>query len=84
MAFMGVNLAAIRQLYFKSPKKQRNLFRDLLIPGAGFIFCLWIWVSLPNSPKLLGGIWIFIGIIYLSLSTNWFKKQPVVLDFKDI
>lgn len=84
IAFMGVNLAAIRQLYFRSPKKQRNLLTDFIVPAAGFIFCLWIWMSLPNSPKILGGIWFIIGIIYLFISTKGFRKQPIILDFKDV
>ena len=84
IAFMGVNIAAIRQLYFRAPKKQRNLLTDLIVPASGFIFCLWIWMSLPNSPKILGGIWFIVGIVYLAISTRGFRKQPVMLDFKDV
>ncbi len=84
LAFMGVNLAAINQLYFKAPVAQRNVFTDLVVPALGFLFCLWIWISLPNSPKILGGIWLVVGIAYLAISTKGFKKQPVMLDFKDV
>lgn len=84
LAFMGVNLAAINQLYFKAPAGERNLITGFLAPALGFLFCLWIWISLPNSPKILGGIWLVAGIIYLAFSTKGFKKQPVMLDFKDV
>ena len=84
IAFMGVNLAAIGQLYFKSGNKKRNFITDLVVPACGFLFCLWIWMSLPDSPKILGGIWFLIGIAYLGVSTKGFRKQPVMIDFKDI
>ncbi len=83
VAFMGVNLAAINQLYFKSPAKERSLLKGFLMPAGGFLFCLWIWISLPRSPKIIGGIWLIAGIIYLSVSTKGFRKQPSSIDFKD-
>jgi amino acid transporter len=84
LAFMGVNLAAINQLYFKAPAGERKLITGFLAPALGFLFCLWIWISLPDSPKILGGIWLVAGIFYLAFSTKGFKKQPVMLDFKDV
>ena len=84
VAFMGVNIAAINQFWFKSSSGKRNFLRDFLIPLAGFIFCLWIWFSLPGSPKIVGGLWLIAGIIYLFLSTGGFKKKPVEIDFKDV
>jgi putrescine importer len=83
IAFMGVNLSAIKRLYFNTKANHRKIFSDLIIPLAGFLFCLWIWVSLPNSPKIIGGVWLLIGIIYLAITTNGFKNEPANLDFKD-
>ena len=84
VAFMGVNLAAINQLYFKAPAKGRSFLKGFLMPAGGFLFCLWIWISLPGSPKIIGGIWLIAGIIYLAISTKGFRKQPAGLDFKDV
>ena len=84
IAFMGVNIAAINQLYFRSAASERNFFTDLIVPAGGFLFCLWIWISLPNSPKIIGGIWLLIGIVYLAVTTRGFKRKPVDLDFKDV
>jgi amino acid transporter len=83
IAFMGVNLAAIRQLYFRSPKAERKILPDFIVPAMGFLFCLWIWTNLPGAPKIVGGIWLFAGIIYLAFSTRGFRKQPVMLDFTE-
>ena len=83
IAFMGVNLAAINQFYFKAPRGNRNIVKDLMIPAGGFLFCLWIWISLPGAPKIIGGFWFLIGIIYLAISTKGFKKKPVEVDFSE-
>ncbi len=84
LAFMGVNLSAINQLFFRAKPSERNVITDLMIPALGFLFCLWIWISLPGSPKIMGGIWLAAGIAYLAVSTKGFRKQPVMLDFKDV
>ncbi len=86
IAFMGVNLAAINQLFFKSSQKKnlKNIITDLLVPATGFLFCLWIWIKLPSGSILLGGIWLLIGIVYLAISTKGFKVKPAELDFKDV
>ncbi len=81
---MGVNLAAIGQFYFKSPVDQRSLLLDLIVPGGGFLFCLWIWLSLPITPMIIGGIWLICGALYLGVSTKGFRRKPVMLDFKDV
>jgi amino acid transporter len=84
VAFMGVNLAAINQLWFKSPAERRSFLKGFLMPAGGFLFCLWIWISLPGSPKIIGGIWLIAGVLYLAISTRGFRKQPAGIDFKDV
>lgn len=83
IAFMGVNLAAIWQFYFKSPFKTRNILTGLLVPAGGFVFCFWIWLSLPGTTKIIGGFWFLIGITYLGITTKGFRKKPVMIDFTD-
>lgn len=84
LAFMGVNIGAIGQFYFKSAPGKRNMLTDLIIPAGGFLFCLWIWLSLPVTPMSIGGIWMLAGLLYLAISTKGFKKKPVMLDFSDV
>jgi putrescine importer len=84
IAFMGVNLSAIGQFWVRSLKGTRNIITDLIIPLSGFLFCLWIWISLPGSPKIIGGIWLAAGFIYLLINTRGFRKQPASINFKDV
>ena len=85
LAFMGVNIAAMRQFYFlRVSGEKRNILFDAVMPVLGFLVCLAIWISLPFPAKVIGGIWLVIGIIYLSVKPRGFKQKPVKLDFKDM
>jgi amino acid transporter len=85
LAFMSVNIATLRQFFFLRPSgEKRNIISDAILPILGFLVCFSIWISLPNPAKIMGGIWLFIGLIYLILRTRGFKKKPVIFDFKDV
>jgi putrescine importer len=81
LAFMGVNLAVIREFFFRQPTgHRRNWLLDLAVPGMAFLFCLWIWGSLPKPAKLVGGIWCALGLIYTAIKTRGFRTPPVMMD----
>jgi hypothetical protein len=81
---MGVNLAIIKQFYFKEQVgKRRHWFNDLFLPALGFIFCLWIWWNLQRPAKVVGGIWFVLGILYQAITTNGFRKEPVPIEFSE-
>jgi putrescine importer len=81
LAFMGVNLAVIREFFFRPPAgHKRNLLYDIVVPGLAFLFCLWIWLSLHRMAMIVGGIWCALGIVYLAFITRGFTRPPVMLD----
>jgi putrescine importer len=85
LAFMGVNLAALRQFFFlRPPGEKRSILSDAITPVMGFLVCFFIWISLPTPAKITGGIWLLIGLIYLFIKTRGLKHKPVKLDFKDV
>ena len=85
LSFMGVNLAAVFQLYFVGePGRPRRLLTDAILPGMGFLFCFWIWWNLALPAKIVGGFWILAGIIFAAVKTNGFRLRPVMLDFSDL
>jgi putrescine importer len=82
LAFMGVNLATIRQYYFGSGRKhERRLLSDALIPGFGFLFCTAMWLSLPRAAKMVGGLWFATGLAYDAWRTRGFRTAPIMIDF---
>jgi amino acid transporter len=81
LAFLGVNLAVIREFVLRPPAgHKRNWLFDLVSPGVAFVFCLWIWLSLPLPAKKVGGIWCLAGLVYTGIKTRGFREKPVMLD----
>jgi amino acid transporter len=81
VAFLGVNLAVIREFVFRQPPgHKRNWFADLVLPGIAFVFCLYIWLNLATPAKLVGGCWLAAGLIYTAIKTRGFRDTPVMLD----
>jgi len=83
-AFMGVNIASIREYFFKAREKTiKGFLLDFLPAGLGFLFCLIIWLNLPLKTFIIGGSWMIAGIIYLAIHTNGFRKSTVMIDFSE-
>ncbi len=82
LAFMGVNASVIRQFYFVD-RRHRRLLLDVLIPAAGFVFCLVIWLSLQTPAKIIGGLWFAVGIAYDAWKTRGFRRPPAMIDFSE-
>jgi hypothetical protein len=79
---MGVNIASIREYFFKARDKTiKGFILDFLPAGLGFMFCLIIWLNLPLKTFIIGGSWMLAGIIYLAVSTKGFRKNTVMIDF---
>lgn len=83
VAFMAVNLAAVRYFGF-SPEQvgKRKILLDVIVPALGFLFCLAIFVGLQNSTIVIGAIWVACGALYVVLKTRALG-QPVVIDFSE-
>ena len=81
-AFMAVNIASIREYFFRRDKKTiRSFLIDFLPAAIGFIICLFIWLNLPVRTFIVGGAWMMAGIIYLALKTKGFQKKTPVIAF---
>lgn len=81
IAFMGVNLAVMRTFY--GEKRSGRVWQDLVAPAGGFLFCLFIWISLPILAKTIGALWLIAGIVYLAILTRGFRRPPAQLDFAE-
>ncbi|MHB1745510.1 MAG: APC family permease, partial [Acidobacteriaceae bacterium] len=78
LAFMGVNAAVIKQFYFARSRSERRFLLDALIPALGFLSCLIIWLNLPTKSKILGSLWLLVGILYDGIKTRGFKFAPSI------
>ena len=76
VGFILVNLSVIQ--HFFVAEKQRSIdtiFRNLISPLAGACVCIYIWLNLSTHAKVVGFIWVAIGIAYLALLTRGFKNK---------
>jgi amino acid transporter len=81
MAFMAVNLAAVRYFGFSAEfTGKRNIFLDVIVPSLGFLFCLVIFLGLQASTLAVGAAWVVCGGLYVVLKTRG-ASTPVVIDF---
>jgi amino acid transporter len=83
LAFIGVNLACLREYFWRGAKTFGNFLTSFLVPAAGAVVCLVIWTSLPLKTLLIGGAWMAAGIGYLAVRTSGFRKPVPVVDFSD-
>lgn len=84
-AFMGVNIASLREYFFKAKVKTvKGFLLDVIPPAIGFVICLIIWLNLPLKTFIIGGGWMLIGIIYLAIRTKGFRKATVMMDFTNV
>lgn len=82
LAFMGVNLSTFWQFSVVFRKRRRwRTFADAVLPLFGFVFCALIWLNLNVVAKLVGGLWFVAGLVYICVSTNFFRMKPKKIDF---
>lgn len=84
LAFMAVNLAALRQFGFgPGAKGERSLFLDVIAPILGFGFCLVIFLGLQGSTLVVGAIWCAVGGLYVVVQTRRLGAVHVEIDFNE-
>ncbi len=82
LGYMGVNLSVIWSYYLRPPAGyNRHIIKDLILPGFGFLFCILIWIGLPNVAQITGAAWLMCGVLVLAYKTKGFKQKPELFDF---
>ena len=76
LAFMGVNAAAFKRFYLRGTRTLGNL----LPPLAGFVVCLYLWLSLRRPAMIAGSAWLVAGILYGAWKTRGFRSRVISFD----
>jgi amino acid transporter len=71
IAFMGVNASSFAHYFLNNKKKS---FGNFIVPVLGFLICLYLWFSLGTLAKIVGIVWLTLGVLYGAYRTNWFRK----------
>jgi amino acid transporter len=72
IAFMGVNAAAFMRYFVRGAEKK---LADFVPPILGFFICLGLWWSLSVPAKILGSVWMALGIAFGVWKTRGFREQ---------
>jgi hypothetical protein len=76
IAFMGVNAAAFMHYFVRGTERKITHF---VPPVLGFFICLGLWWNLSTPAKILGSIWMILGIAFGAWKTRWFR-EPLSFD----
>ncbi|HYL34607.1 MAG TPA: APC family permease [Bryobacteraceae bacterium] len=74
IAFMGVNASALVQ----GGNGSRWHWKNALPPVLGFAVCFYIWLSLSGTAKLVGGLWLLVGLGY-GAARGSLKRRPAAI-----
>jgi putrescine importer len=47
----------------------------MIVEPLGALICLGIWLSLETPAKIVGGVWLALGIAYGAWKTNGFRRS---------
>lgn len=75
--FIMVNYSVISHYIIRGKERgAANMFKHLIVPGLGALSLLVVFYFIEKPAKILGLIWLGIGIIYLAVKTKGFKELP--------
>lgn len=76
-AFTFVNVCVIAMfIRGRADGTRRNVVTHVVFPAIGAIIDIYLLFSLDGIAKLLGLIWLAIGIVYLVVLTRGFRRPP--------
>lgn len=52
------------------------MIRHLAVPALGMMSLLAVFYFIETPAKILGGIWLLTGVIYLLIKTKGFRQLP--------
>jgi putrescine importer len=73
LAFMGVNLAALRASLNEWRAGVTRQIVPALVSLLGFSSCLSVWLSLPAPARHVGFAWMALGVIYQLIRTRGYR-----------
>ena len=84
LAFTAVNVSVIA-LYLKRDQQVRplGLLVGLVVPALAAVCDLFLLWNLDEHAKVLGLIWLAVGVAYLAYLTRFFQVAPPEMDFAE-
>ncbi|WP_448204963.1 APC family permease [Azospirillum sp. sgz302134] len=84
LAFTAVNLSVIALYVRREPTvRAAGALVGLAIPALAAVCDLYLLANLDDNAKILGLVWITVGVLYLGYLTALFRKAPPEIDFAE-
>ena len=77
IAFMGVNASAFVRFFWRA---QERTILNFAMPALGFLVCLLLWWNLSTQARILGLVWMAIGIAFGAWKTHGFQENLIQFD----
>lgn len=82
--FFMVNLSVIFHYYKKlGLRGGKNTIKYLIMPSIGMLTLIIVFINIETNAKILGSIWLLLGVIYLAFKTKGFKQLPPEMHLED-
>lgn len=77
IAFAFVNLSLLFWFFrSKAPRTPLNVITMVVIPAAGFLYNVYLFINLDNVALTVGAFWVLGGIVMLLFVTKGFRRKP--------
>jgi amino acid transporter len=75
--FFMVNLSVVFHYYIKlGMRGGKNTLKYLIVPCIGMLSLVVVFINIETNAKILGSVWLAVGIIYLAIKTKGFRELP--------
>lgn len=85
IGFIMVNISVFMRFYIKKGQRSglKNKLMYMIVPLIGAAILIFAFFFVGKGAKILGGIWLALGIIYLAVKTKGFKELPPEMHFEE-
>lgn len=85
IGFIMVNVSVFSYFYIKKGMRDGigNKLKYMIFPLIGAVILTFAFFFIGNTTKLIGGIWLMLGILYLAVKTKGFKELPPEMKFEE-
>ena len=75
--FFMVNLSVVFHYFIKLKMRGgKNTLKYLILPSLGMLTLIVVFINIETNAKILGLIWLAVGVVYLATKTKGFKELP--------
>lgn len=76
MAFTVVNVCVILHFFRQRRTGELNVLRGVVLPACGAVVDVYLLLHLAPLAKILGVVWLAVGVGYLAIMTRGFRRPP--------